>query len=781
MSTELRTRGAAPTAPAEPTPAATRPAPYLPVRSGLSAWWPTAAAAAAVLLSALCLTPLLADGEWWGWPVAILVAISATGGVLAQVRAPLYLVPLAQVVVGTAVMTAAFVPTAPWGFIPTPSALGSLRLVLQDGLAGVEQYAPPIPPEMPLVALITLGVGVCAMVTHVLAVSVRSPVLAGLPLAAMYAVPAATMPEGAPWWSFLFIVAGWLLLLVVDSRLQVALWGRLVPRDPRASTVQPRISGSFGPSLRLGALAAVVALVVPPLVPGITDAVLGGSGSGAVSDPDADPDTVSLDPFVSMRRDLQQGRDVEVFAYRTQAGRPAYLRTVVADSFDGEAWIPHTFSADESPRLSEAVVSPPGLGAGVVATPADYDFESVRLATPYLPLPFPVSGVGAGSAAQWRWDTDTAVAFSTETTTQGLSWHATGLTIAPTPTQLEASTISGPDGPEKVSRDLAARIPESLVNTAGEVTAGARTPYERALAIQWWLRNEFTYDVNVKGDPTADQLEQFLRDRVGYCQQFAATMALMARALGIPARVAVGYTPGEQDAQGVWHVTAQDAHAWPELLFDGVGWVPFEPTPRAAQDGGNVAVPAWARESTLTELEERRAQDPAPSASASAAPTSPDDPGAVEAAPESAADRARRVTLLGLLVVGLALAAVPSVVRRRRRHARLSARGGALAEGGWAELRDDVRDAGRRWSDAETPRQAALRLGGERWARGPAAEALQRLATAVERARYARDGADLTPDVADDLHKVRAALETPMGRGERWRVRLFPASALRRA
>ena len=515
--------GPGPTDPAGATPTQQRET---------SRWLPTLTAAGAVALSSLSLSPLLGDGGWLGWPLLALVAITVTGGLLSGPRTPPLLVPVVQAAVGLAVLVLAFVPDAPWGLVPSPDALGELRQALQDGLADVNQFAPPVPITTGLLALLTLGVGVCALATHVLAVTLRMPVLAGAPLAAMYAVPASVLPDGAPWWSFVFVVLGWLAILLADSRLQVGAWGRVVPRGRDATT---RIGSTAwtGPALRLGSLAVLLALVIPPLVPGLTDAVLGGHGEGGTSaGGDADPDAISLDPFVSLRRDLLQARDVEVFAYDTPTDQPAYLRTVVADSFDGERWIPISYSPDKSLALADATVRPPGLGPDVAATPVPYQFTSVRLSTPYLPLPYPVASVFA--EGDWHWDTDSGVAFSTTDSTARTTWQVSALDVEPTVSQLEAVRTPVNDTRDRVGNTLQTRIPDSLTAQAREVTAGLTTPYAQALALQWWFRDEFTYSTEVRGDPSADQLTEFLKDRIGYCQQFAATMALMARSLEHP-------------------------------------------------------------------------------------------------------------------------------------------------------------------------------------------------------------------------------------------------------
>lgn len=774
MSVDLGTRAPARTAGGAGTDPPGAPTPNQ-ARSD-SAWLATGTAAVAVALASLSLSPLLAQEWWLTWPLLALIAVAVTGGLLARAGAPMFAVPLAQTGVGLVILLRAFVPEAPWGFLPSPDALTSLQSTLQDGVATINEYAAPVPLDPGLVALVTLGVGVAAMVTHVLAVTLRAPALAGIPLVAMYVVPAVTLPDGAPWWSFVLVASGWLALLLVDSRGRVQRWGHIVPR-PGSSTAGRRHDGWAGAAARLGAIATLLALLVPPLLPGLGDGVLGGHGTGqGTGTAKVDPDTVSLNPFVSMRRDLQQSAAVEVLTYETDTASPAYLRTTVADSFDGENWLPQTFSPEASAPVDVARFDPPGLTAAIATTPVRYQVSAGRLSNRVLPLPYPITALSI--AGEWFWDTDAGVAFSPSASTKGAVWQATGLQVTPTVAQLQQSRVSTNDSRERAGA-LQARIPASLTEQAQKVTAGMTTPYEQALALQWWFRDNFTYSLEVKGDPNADQLTEFLRDRVGYCQQFAATMALMARSLKIPARVAVGFTPGTRDAQGFWHVTTQDAHAWPELYFTGVGWVRFEPTPRAAVDGGNVAVPRWAPAGELERI--RRQSDPAPIPTAVA--SSPADPSAavVAGATEPFGDRLRRYSLLTLALLALALAAAPAAVRVWRRRTRLAGHGAALAEGGWAELRDTVRDLGGSWPDSDTPRQGAARIV-DQSADPATSAAVSRLARAVERVRYAPGAADVGGGATTtaDVHVARAGLTQQVPAGARWRARLLPASVLRR-
>jgi len=123
------------------------------------------------------------------------------------------------------------------------------------------------------------------------------------------------------------------------------------------------------------------------------------------------------------------------------------------------------------------------------------------------------------------------------------------------------------------------------------VAAGARTPYAAAAALESWFRRTggFTY---TDTPPSASLASFILHTRAGYCQHFAGAMALMLRYLGVPARVAVGFSSGAYDAKsGTWRVTDHDAHAWVEAWFRGYGWLPFDPTPAARPERGELSAP----------------------------------------------------------------------------------------------------------------------------------------------------------------------------------------------
>ena len=122
---------------------------------------------------------------------------------------------------------------------------------------------------------------------------------------------------------------------------------------------------------------------------------------------------------------------------------------------------------------------------------------------------------------------------------------------------------------------------EAMWQEARRLRADARTPYGAVVAIETWLRSTggFAYDENPRATEGVPPLAHFVAEgKRGYCQHFAGAMALMLRLLGIPARVAAGFTSGKYE-DGGWTVTDHNAHAWVEVWYPGYGWLAFDPTP----------------------------------------------------------------------------------------------------------------------------------------------------------------------------------------------------------
>ncbi len=129
--------------------------------------------------------------------------------------------------------------------------------------------------------------------------------------------------------------------------------------------------------------------------------------------------------------------------------------------------------------------------------------------------------------------------------------------------------------------DLPESLPSRVVDLAREITAGATNPYDACAAIESYLRREYKYNQSVEAPPPGvDAVDYFLFvSKTGYCDYYASAMVVMLRAIGIPARIAAGYTSGNWDANRQGYVVLySDAHSWPEVFFPNYGWIVFEPT-----------------------------------------------------------------------------------------------------------------------------------------------------------------------------------------------------------
>ncbi|MBI1351889.1 MAG: hypothetical protein GC156_12305 [Actinomycetales bacterium] len=746
----------------------------------------TMVAAGATAIAATSIIPLFADLSWVAPVLVVIVVIAAAGALGRAVALPMPLIPIVEALALLFVITAMFAWSTAWaGFVPTTDAWDAILALVRQGMQDAEAYGSPAPALTGMVLLTVGGVGAVALSVDTLFVCVRSPILAGLPLAALFLAPAMINASGPPWWALPVAGIGWLLVLAADQRERVQSWGSLASED--------RVRGLSASARRVGAVTLLIAGVLAVVVPAGAWApwrTVTGDGPGvAVGTAD---EAIVLDPLATMRRDLIQSNNSEVLTYRTSAKQPDYLRVSALETFDGTTWLPRAALSEgrylgtpiPSNVLSDRIAADPSnrvTGGESVS----YDISVTNLQNAFLPLPYPISDVEdiKGLGADWSLDPTTGIAFSNEVPASGLEYRVAALDPRIGPNELrQAPAASGGLWPQLA---LPSGLPPVIAQTAREVTAQANTPYDRAIALQRWFTHDggFTYSTGVRSGADSDYLAEFLRDKVGYCEQFAGAMAVMARSLGIPSRVVVGFTQGSLVGDGEWRVTVRDAHAWPELWFDGIGWVRFEPTPRSQ---GTLQTPDYA---------------PTADVPVNDGPRVPRglDPQAVPLAGDSAAPTWRSVALalLGIVVVLAALAlltwfAAPAVVRRVRRYRRLHASTYPdIVEGAWAEIADTAVDHGQHWDGTSTPRQAAGRLG-RAMPEAPRA-ALERVRRELERVRYGRPetvgtaprlGAQPVAEHAEAVRDDVRQVAREFGRRVRWQTRViaycWPPSERRR-
>ncbi len=731
----------------------------------------TVAAAMATALAALTLWPVFATQPWLVPAWAAIGLVAGTGWVLRRLPVPRILVPLGQLIVLLEAFLLSAVPDAmAWLVLPTPGALAALGERVGDGFAAMAHYAPPVPAEPGLVVLACGGIAALAVAVDSLAVTWPLVPWTGLPLLAAYAVPAAVIRGGLPWFLFIPIAAGYVVLLVAEGHGRVARWGRPVGgterRGPVLHTAALTTTGR-----RVGSAVIALAVVVPAVLPALPEGVF-GTGSGGGGGPGGR--VISTDnPIVDLRRDLVRPDNVEILRFRTNADRPEYIRLVALDDYDGRLWKASRRAVPEEQRVDNGLPEAPGLTDEVPRTEARTQFQiSDSLDVRWLPLTYPTTAIDIGG--DWRYDRGTLDVVGSDRRTAGERYLTTSLVLTPTVESLQQAGDPPSDLAPllAVPRDTGRVIDGALADALRGKNPASK--YEAAVDVQGWFRDTFTYSTARRAGNSDSALSSFLADQSGYCEQFAATMALMARQLGIPARVAVGFLPGTQASTGEWVVRANDAHAWPELYFEGVGWVRFEPTP--PNRTGNapawttpVGAPTGVSSAAASGPESSRSRSVIPQAGLNAGTGSGGEVQAVDSTPWG------RIAVAATVLLAVALTPALGMLARRRRWRHADGSPVAEAEVAWAELRDAVRDGRGTWDPARTPRGTAAALGSQARLPTAARAALVRIAAAVEHARYAPSTTQVG-DLRQDVAVVREALLARQPERVRWQARLLPVA-----
>lgn len=719
-----------------------------------------------------------------GIPLLMIGVVLSGGGALARwARLPAAAIVAAQVVLGALLVLG----TTTGSPLPTPANVDAFLLALDGALESSRSYAAPVQLGVPPVhPLLLIGGTLIVILVDVIACTLRRAPVAGLVLLAAYTLPVAVTGETVSWWLFAAIAALFLTLVFLQHSDHVTSWGRSPDADRSSFSVRTGAIGNT--AVALGAAAIALAVVVPAAVPTMSMSVFDGNGPGT-------REVEVQDPMVDLRRDLSRGQDIPLLWVTTAGPRPTYLRLSVLTRFNGSSWTPGDREIPDTQTATGALPPLDGVSTAVARKEHKYDvrigpdFEST-----WLPTTAQVSRIAAGT--DWRYDVNTRdfIGARDEVTTADRTYDFTGVQLD-YDAQAMNDAVSGAGTVAGTFTDVPSSLNNEIRRLAATVTADGQTRFQKAQLLQQWFRNDggFRYDVaqaESAGSGGADLRAFLLDDRVGYCEQFAASMAIMARVIGIPSRVAVGFLAPDRSTNGAWEFSSHDLHAWPELYFPGSGWVRFEPTPQARA----TEPPAY------TEAEfEAVTESPSPSASRSTEllPERGDEPSADTGAADADTTSIPWVPIIAS-VLGLALLALllltPRLVRDARRRRRLA----GDIEDLWVELRDVAHDLGHAWPAGRSPRRVGDWLGRllaapategprpDRPRRGrdqapEAAYALDRLVVALERSRYARDPESFTAvQHAHDAELVEQALVAGVTPREVRRASWWPASVVGR-
>jgi transglutaminase-like putative cysteine protease len=555
------------------------------------------------------------------WQV-VLVAAAALGAAITWAAVSYRLrarwIVLINVVAVALTVVRIAAPETTWFIFPTAASVEALTSELSFAREVISTGVAPVIPLSGIVAILaTVFWALGALLAWGLLserpyVAVLSPLVVYLEFAVMDRRP------GGMWATAFMLMIGFALVAVaLDQRRSGT--GLLTSATTRRTLARSLPS--------LGALAVVVAVAtaltasqaIAHMVPrsGYLDwrANTGLSGQYFGS--------VSYNPFVGIRQSLISSSNVPIFAAEVDGdldGRSVYWRLLTLDSFDGAQW--HVSGdarispVDDVGPFESALTAFAGPTASVRATVTIAGLQMDWLPAPYSPvaLASPTAAVERGlrikeDDASLRFDALTYRGMTYTVLSQVPRPDLDVLRMGPdgTPSVVFAGAIAARDLPPAPAsptaerslpdEDRFLRLPDRIDPGIGQLARrqvqGLETDFERALALETFFRETggFRYSTDIAPGHGADDLAEWLNDassnnyRVGYCEQFATAMAVMARTLGIPSRVVLGFTPGTLADDGRIVVRDRNAHAWVELWMPTQGWVQFDPTPRG--DGVN--------------------------------------------------------------------------------------------------------------------------------------------------------------------------------------------------
>lgn len=652
---------------------------------------------------------LYLDHAFLGDLVVFTVAGWAVTVTARRTRLPLPLVAVAEVGGAVVVATWALFPdTTAWG-LPTGASVREAADALDVAGREFRTVVAPTPVLVGFQLLSGLALWAAVQFADWAAFRLRATVEALAPAAVVFVFCSVLAADEQRVASAVVFAATALVYVAAHRGHLAGLDDAWLGSSPAHGAVAVRRAG-----LAVAAVAVAAGAVLAPVVPGFEqDPLVRWRDTG---DRSSQRDTVS--PIVDLQGRLLRQSNRVMFTVRSSA--PSYWRLTSLNRFDGRIWASSAEFEEAEGRL------PTSVPADVATRRVVQDFEVVSLSALWVPAAFEAREVPRASAPLlWDEESSTLIVDDSSPTSDGLTYSVASETPV-----LDPRTLRGADGPESDAlRDTYLALPPTLPGRvrreAQQVVAGLDDRYDRARALQdFFQSSRFRYSTDIAEGHGNDALVAFLESGVGYCEQFAGAYAAMARAVGIPARVAVGFTAGDADPEDpTFHrVRGVHAHAWPEVHFAGVGWVPFEPTkgrgiPGAEAYTGLAPAQADGSDDPLFTTTTTAATTTTPS-TAPAAPTTgttaPETPVRGTSLPSADPDpgpspAARLATAVAvLLVLALAAVLVAPWVRSRRRGRNRAARARVLEA--WRSVLDPVRwRTGVVPSPAETHQEVARR------------------------------------------------------------------------
>ncbi|MFV0532270.1 MAG: transglutaminaseTgpA domain-containing protein [Cumulibacter sp.] len=710
----------------------------------------------ATLATLATIGPVFSGQNWLLTSVAVIAAVMLSGIVLRKLNLAHAYVCVLQLLIGLyALLLLTCQPTLLAGFIPSGETFEHFFALLNEGANTARTQVAPIDPTPGTAALLAVLVLPVGVLVDDFTVTGR-PALTGIPLLTLFAICAAIVREPISMWLVAIPLIAFLLLLWVADGERPAT----APFRGAANLL------STGLILILAISVAAAVTVVVRLQDGGIFAVAGTKRAAN--------ETVAR--TTDLVGQLSRDEPIPLFTVTTDDPSPFYLRTLVLENWGVTGWS-FANTQDDEVDLSDIPTGEISQSTATTHTTITVEqYNDIFVPTYYSPTSVELSGA--------RYDRDMGVVFTDDKgDVNGRTYEITSQVPRPTQEELAAVTTSVP--PE-VTKNLVVPndVDPSVVELTNSIVGSANTPWTVATALDDFFSDPaqgFIYDLQVPNPEGADPLASFLDKRVGYCEQYASAMASMFRISGVPARVVVGYTNGEQNDDGEFKITTDDAHAWVEAYFGESGWIPFDPTPI-----GDRSVPlSYAPSDQLDGDDENPSSSSTESTATSSAPDTSSATESVDPSAQAEADAAdsdQVVSIAAILrwvliaVLGVALLALPGVIRLARWHRRLATAGTGGAEGAsaaWAEL-VELTDA----LGAPAVPTRGYRAQVDVWADSFGIDRAEfaDFREAAERARYSAHG---TESLASELRRARDRLRIAVG-PLRWSGAIAVPRAVRR-
>lgn len=672
------------------------------------------------------------------WPIA-LAAGAVMGGIITWALRGRWSTISANVGALVLVSMRIAVPgTLIFGLIPSSQTLPAFLAELSLGIDLIRLGVAPVSPVAGLIVILTAVFwGLAALMSW----SIRHdhPLIALAPPLLFY-LQLAVIDQASPGllWKAAFLgVAALAFAAVAEDQRSASTFPMRSSGGPiRAAYVYPGIFVVISVLIALGGT-TLLSKVIPPggLVDWRTHTSIGGGILVGVS----------YNLFTGIQQQLVSQTDTPVFTARVEGDvdpSSIYWELITLEEFDGENWIP---KARETHGPDSEVWEDADMSFFGPVLPVSASVTIAKLRQNYLPIVYSPTWLGSDSTLfndSFRVRTDGSIQFDL-LTWENLTYQEAALVPAPdlnalastggrlTPIFREAAKRGAFGGravptpatnrPASLSEALELPTLDPIIRTeARSLTENGTSAFEKALLLEAWFRdpNVFTYSLDVDPGHASKDLADWLFTtdspsyRTGYCEQFSTAMAVMARSIGIPARVVTGFAPGEVQADGTIIVRDRNAHAWVELWMNNQGWVRFDPTPRSLGDNPSTM--------SIVGFDPREYIPPPPEAAESPNVETPPAPrqfdpnfderqlvsGSSSAESEGARLRIVTPTRVVLLALLLVFSSVP-VAKATRRHRRLTRLRKGDISSAWDEIIDRLRDFGDGPPPSWTPLEAA--------------------------------------------------------------------------